>query len=336
MKKEILDLALDLCQIPSISGDEKACALFLAQKLEGYGFIVEKISVGHERFNIFAYLKPHKEFTAIFCTHMDTVAPFIAPKFDGENLWGRGSCDAKGIIASMVFAAKLQQEAGFDDLALLFTVGEEESSDGAKSCAALAGRAKFLVVGEPTQMKAASFQKGSLVFDIEALGLEAHSSMPHLGESAIHKLISYIEKLLKYPWPKDAQNGETLINIGTIKGGHMRNMLANHAVAEGIMRLTVPSSKITPILEANLVYGLSLKIKSSADPFSYLVPPGFDSFIAGFGSDAPYLKHIGQCILMGPGSIELAHKENEHVSLSELYLGTLAYEKISQSLRINQ
>lgn len=335
MKQEILKLALDMLNVPSISGEEQACALKLCQQLLALGFIIEKIPVDEKRFNIFAYLKPHARFAVIYCTHIDTVAPFIAPHFDEKDqiLWGRGSLDAKGIASAMICSVLKQREEGFDDLALLFTVGEEEASDGAKACSHLKGRAKFLVIGEPTDLKAASFQKGTLVFDIEATGQEAHSSMPHLGNSAIHKLIGYLNRLINYPWPKDPHAGETLINIGIIDGGDMRNMLAKQALAQGIMRLARPASEILPILNQEKPLGLALKIKSVADPFSYVVPAGFESFIAGFGSDAPYLRDMGQCILLGPGSIELAHKENEHVLLEDLFLGALAYEKIAQYAR---
>src|SRR5580704_14848534 len=151
MKNEILNLALNLCEIPSVSGDGKAVSIFLCQKLKDLGFIVEKIPVDNNRFNILAYFRRQK-FQAIFCTHMDTVAPFIAPSFDRnlEIIYGRGSLDAKGIISSMVFSALKQKQQGFDDIALLFTVGEEEASDGAKACGMLNNQAKFLIVGEPT------------------------------------------------------------------------------------------------------------------------------------------------------------------------------------------
>ncbi len=331
MKQEILQLTLDLCHIPSISGDEIDCALFLCEKLEALGFVVEKIPVDEKRFNILAYFSKKPKFSAIFCSHIDTVAPFIAPQFNGGMLWGRGVLDAKGIIAAMVFSVVNQRKAGFDDLALLFTVGEEESSDGAKACL-LKDRAKLLVVGEPTDLKAASHQKGSLVFDLKAQGIEAHSSMPHLGDSAVHKLITAMHDLLLNPWPKDKDFGETFINFGKISGGDMRNMLANHAFAQGIMRISRPAKEIELVLK-QLTSGLDLQILSSSDPFNYFVIPGFETFIAGFGSDAPYLKNVGPSMLLGPGSIEFAHKENENVALEELYLGALAYEKIALNIR---
>lgn len=332
MKKEIR-LALNLCEIPSISGQEKEVAVFLSDWLTKNGFIVEKIPVDADRFNIFAYFKAHARYTAILCTHLDTVAPFIAPKIDKEILWGRGSLDAKGILAAMVFGAIKEKEAGFDDVALLFTVGEEEFSDGAKACQSLTGRAKFLVVGEPTDLKAASMQKGSLVFDLLAVGREAHSSVPHLGDSAVHRLIKDINKLLFYPWGQDQFLGETLLNIGVISGGDMRNMLANQAKASGIMRITRPASAIKKELLAQLSPEVSLKVLSKSDPFTYFVPEGFSSFVVGFGSDAPHLRSIGQPILIGPGSIELAHKAEEHISFQDLYEGSLAYQKILKGVR---
>src|SRR5262249_28091254 len=156
--------------------------------------LVEKIPVDDKRFNLFAYFEKRSRYSAILCTHLDTVAPFIEPKIEASLLWGRGACDAKGIAAAMIYAMLEQKDQGFLDLALLLTVGEEESSDGARAAQKrLAGGARFLIVGEPTELQAAFAQKGTVVFDLVTHGHEAHSAMPHLGESAIHSLINNLE-----------------------------------------------------------------------------------------------------------------------------------------------
>jgi acetylornithine deacetylase len=339
MPTRLIQQAYKLCCIPSVTGDEADVVNFLCTSLQHMGFTVEKLPVDKERFNLFAYFTKKPRYTAIFCTHVDTVAPFIEPRIDENKkiLWGRGACDAKGIVATMIETLLAQHALGFDDVALLLTVGEEESSDGAKTCnLALRGRARFLVVGEPTELKAAYAQKGSLVFDLIAHGKEAHSSMPHLGDSAIHKLVGDIQKLLSYPWPTHKRFKETLLNIGHIDGGFVRNVVAPSAQAQAIMRTAQKSSDLLDIITKALSDGVVLKVHSSSDPFDYMVPDGFDSFLAGFGSDAPHLSALGKPILIGPGSLSLAHKPDEHISFTDLLDGVASYQKIAASLRARE
>ena len=336
MIKEIVKLAYKLCSIPSVSNDEGEVLSYLCSWLEDQSFTVEKIAVSAERYNIFAYLKPAQQYSVIFCTHLDTVAPFVKPSLDDQQgiLWGRGSCDAKGIAATMIYAVLDELEAGFADLALLFTVGEEESSDGAKACVPqLTSRARFLVVGEPTDVKAAYAQKGSLVFDLHADGREAHSSQPELGDSAIHKLVHDMERILAHTWPSDAHFGPTLVNFGSVRGGLMRNVLAKTANANAIMRTSINNQKIIDEIEGMLSPGVAMTILSSVDPFSFFVPKGFDQFLAGFGSDAPYLRKIAQPMLIGPGSLKHAHRPDEHIRYADLHAGAKAYGRIAKAVR---
>lgn len=334
----LITLAYELSCIASPSNAEHEVVDFLCDYLSKAGFTIKKLPLKDDptRTNIFAYLDDKPCYTAIFCTHLDTVAPFIMPRLDEQHgiLWGRGSCDAKGIAASMIMAVLAQKRQGFNDLALLFTVGEEEASDGAKAAnEELKGRAHYLVVGEPTELKAAYAQKGSYVFDLIAEGAEAHSAMPHLGDSAINKLIESMHALLEKAWPSNETFGETFLNIGEIKGGSTRNMVAKNALARGIIRSSVQSALIEKVLYSSLRPGVSSVTLSSCDPFQYSVPTGFATFLAGFGSDAPYLRSIGKPILIGPGSLSVAHKEIEHISFSDLHAGVKAYEKIANEYR---
>lgn len=331
-------LAFELCAIPSISYEEQAVVDFVSAWLKNAGLTVQKLPLTHDatRANLFVCAEEKPRYTALLCTHLDTVAPFIKPRLDEASgvLWGRGACDAKGIAAAMIMALLNEREAGFADIALLLTVGEEEKSDGAKDVdKKLKDRAHYVIVGEPTELKAASAQKGSLVFDLYAEGLKAHSALPHLGDSAINKLIRALHELIEMGWPSDPLFGETLLNIGRIEGGFMRNMLADKACAHGIMRSAVPIGDLKRLLQGVLAADLRLDILSSADPFSYIVPQGFDTFVAGFGSDAPYLRSIGKPMLLGPGSLSLAHTDQEHMRLSDLHDGVRAYQRIVSSLR---
>lgn len=337
MNEELLRLALELCEIESLSYNETEVLQFICSWLSKNEFRVEKIPVDGDRFNIFAYLRPMTKFSVIYCTHVDTVAPHIAPTVDREKgiLWGRGACDAKGIAAAMIFTVLRQRALGFFDLALLFTVGEEEASDGAKACqGALRARAKFLLVGEPTDLRAAHAQKGSVVFDLIARGKEAHSSMPHLGHSAVHDIIETTSRLLRYPWPQHAELGPSLINVGKISGGSMRNMLAADAEAHCTMRTACPYPQIRDDLRRLMGPDVTMKLISHTDPFHYFVPEGFETFIAAFGSDAPYLGGVGEdIILMGPGSIEVAHSSAEHIGLSALSEAVNAYQEVANIAR---
>ncbi len=334
--RQLIKLAYKLCSIPSVSGDEASVLAYLCSWLAESGLVVEKIPVGGERFNIFAYRKLHAQYTAILCTHVDTVAPHVKPNLDDDKgiLSGRGSCDAKGIVAAMIYAALAQFEVGFDDVALLFTVGEEEASDGAKACLPqLAGRARYVIVGEPTELRAACGQKGSLVFDLKATGVEAHSSQPDLGDSAIHKLVHDIGRLIAHAWPQDAQFGPTLVNFGVIEGGSMRNMLAKEARAMAIMRTSVNNQLLVDEITRMLSPGVSIEILSSEDPFLFFAPDEYPHFLAAFGSDAPYLRRVGTTMLIGPGSLSCAHTPHEHVAYADLAAGMRAYDRIITHIR---
>lgn len=336
MSDGVVKLAYELCNISSITGFEQEVVAFLEQYFVKEGLLVEKYPVTKERANLFISAKKRSHYTAILCTHIDTVAPFIKPQIDQEQgiLWGRGSIDAKGIAASMIKAFLWDYHNGHDDIALLFTVGEEESSDGAKVAnEELKAVAKYIIIGEPTELKAARAQKGSLVFDLKARGISAHSALPHLGDCAIKKLIKTAHNLLDYKWPLDPIYGETLINIGTIEGGEMRNMLAPYASLQAIMRLSKNTQEIKKILSELIVDDVEIIIHSECNPFSYATAQGFDTFIAGFGSDAPYLFKLGKPMLIGPGSLSLAHTDKEHICFGQLEDGVLAYKKIIENLR---
>lgn len=331
-------LAFELCAIPSISNQEQSVVDFLSAWLQSVGLTVQKLPLTHDaqRANLLVFAEEKPLYTAMLCTHLDTVAPFIKPHWDEASgvLWGRGACDAKGIAAAMIMALLNERAAGFADIALLLTVGEEEKSDGAKDVdPKLKGRARYVVVGEPTELKAASAQKGSLVFDLHAEGLKAHSALAHLGDSAINKLVRVLQDLMQTRWPNDPLFGETLLNIGHIEGGFMRNMVADRARAQGIMRSAVPIEHLWHQLQSVVKSAVRCELLSGADPFSYFTPAGFDTFVAGFGSDAPYLRSIGKLMLLGPGSLTVAHTDQEHIKLSDLHEGVRAYERIVRTLR---
>src|SRR3954466_5995751 len=224
-----------LVDIESITGNEAACGDFLSGELSALGMKVKRIPVKDGRFNVIATF-PATPYPEVFLsTHFDTVPPFIPSREDAESIYGRGSCDAKGIIAAMTAAAlRLHEEK--KDVGLLFLAGEEQGSDGAKIANANAtelhgGKCKFLINGEPTESKIAVASKGTLRAVVTASGKMAHSAYPHLGESAIEKLVQALERLRTMPLPTDPEIGPCTMNIGLIEGGRAPNVIPAPAQA---------------------------------------------------------------------------------------------------------
>lgn len=337
MREMLHELALALCQIDSTSLHENACLEYLGNWLENHGFYVQKIPVDAARYNILVTMSEKPALVKVLlCSHIDTVAPYVKGSIDYTEglLKGRGACDAKGIIASMVMTLLAQRDAGKDDVALLVTVGEELFSDGAKVAnKVLPNFADFVIVGEPTDLRCGAQQKGVIVFELETSGVPAHSAMPALGRSAIHELIDTCYRLSHYPWPTDRKWGNTTINIGLIGGGESANRFAERASCHGIMRLSVKVEHILPTFKQLLGVHTSLNIHSACDPMEYVVPEGMGSLDVNFGSDAPHLGNVGKLLLCGPGSINVAHTDDESIKLSELCLAVSTYQEIINTLR---
>lgn len=334
IKEKILDLAIKLCDIDSITYNENEVCEYVESFLLKNDIVVQRIFLEDDkgRFNLFAYKQKKIFYRTIFCTHLDTVGPFFKPRVDSkqQKLYARGACDAKGIAASMLYAFLELLNSGHEDMALLFTVGEEIISDGAKKIAsALNIKANTLVVGEPTGLRYASHQMGALSFDLVSKGKKAHSALFHLGQSAIHALIQDCSKILNYKWPKN-DFGENLINIGQITGGIASNIVSDYALAKIIFRINQEPDFFIQKIDDLLSDNISMTINSSTSPFEYYVPKNEKSFIATFGSDAPYLKFLAEkIILFGPGKLEYAHTDEEHIDIEELEQGYNHYMKIA-------
>src|ERR1700687_4170848 len=230
-----------LVDIESITGNEGPVGDFLHGELLRRGFQAEKIPVEGERFNVFAVFPEHPRPTVVFSTHMDTVPPFIPSSEDAVRVSGRGSCDAKGIIATQVAAAERLRNEGIH-VGLLFLVGEERDSLGAEVANESAAkgngaRSRFLINGEPTENRLARASKGTLRVEVTATGRMAHSAYPELGESAIDKLIPALTRLRAMPLPSDPQIGPCTLNIGLIEGGRAPNVIPDYAHADLLYRL---------------------------------------------------------------------------------------------------
>jgi len=311
-------LTRELIDIPSLTGDEKAVGEFLATRLASLGYNVELQDAGADRFNVIATTGEMPRI--VFSTHMDTVPPFIASSEDGEYIYGRGSCDAKGIIAAQLFAAEQLRKQGMNNIGMLFTVDEELSSFGAQAANnhPLARECRFLINGEPTDNRLAIGTKGSLRLIITTEGRAAHSAYPEAGESAIEKLLDILQDIRACEWPGDSFFGETTCNIGVLNGGTRPNVIPDHARAELQIRLATDIERVKRVVEEAVAGRARVEYASAHNPVRLFSVAGFDDCVVRFTTDVPYLSNWGKPLLIGPGSIFDAHTDHERIARHEL------------------
>ena len=315
---DVFELARRLIDIPSITGDELAVGQFLASHLEQLGYRVEKQEVAPDRFNVIATTEAPPRI--VFSTHMDTVPPFIESREDDEFIYGRGSCDAKGIMAAQIFAAQRLRDEGVNEIGLLFMVDEEMGSLGAQAANKhpLARECRFLINGEPTDSRLATGTKGSIRAVISTEGRAGHSAYPEAGESAIEKLLDILQEIRGSEWPEDGFFGTTTCNIGVLSGGTRPNVIADKARAELQIRLGIDIEHIKRVLEDAVGTRGRLEYSSAHNPVRLFSVPGFDECVVRFTTDVPYLSQWGKPLLIGPGSILDAHTDHERISKKEL------------------
>jgi len=337
-QQELVPLILKLCQLNATSGQEKASVDFLESVLKQSGWRTERQPVGPEkgRDNLWAFASDTDP-EVLFTTHLDTVPDFIPPKLseDGKALIGRGVCDAKGIAACMIVAADHLKKQKVP-VGLLFVVGEETDSAGAKAAAKFGVKVKYVVNGEPTQLKLVRAMKGIVIFELKAKGVAAHSAYPDAGHSAIHQLLKDLNSLVCFDWPSDKDLGRTMCNIGVMHGGKAHNVLADEAMAVGNIRTTVKAEKIQELIRANINPKTALNILSSSDPQHLKVVNGFETDVVAFGSDVPYLRAIGEPLLLGPGCILDAHTIHEQIKIADLEKAVELYVKLGKDLTCKQ
>jgi len=306
-----------LVDIESITGNEGRVGDFLHRELLRRGFEADKIPVEGARCNIFAISSDQPRPAVVFSTHMDTVPPFIPSSEDATRVFGRGSCDAKGIIATQVEAAERLRGEGVH-VGLLFLVGEERDSLGAKAANQNPPGSKFLVNGEPTENQIAIASKGALRVEVIAQGRMAHSAYPELGESAIDKLLLALQRLRAMTLPVEEGIGPCTLNIGVIEGGRAPNVVPDKARAQLLYRLVGSSEQLKRgIVEA---VGTLAKVEFVLEiPFVRLrTLDGLPTMVAAFTTDIPALGNWGQPLLVGPGSIHVAHTDGEYVEKKQL------------------
>ncbi len=318
--------------IPSVSGNEEAVGFFLRDYLTELGWTVELQPVSEKQNNVIAYLNDTPR--VFLSTHLDTVPPFIPPTEDDEKIYGRGACDAKGIIASQIMAAEELRKQGITDIGLLYTVDEEQSSAGAKVANEhpLAKKCEYLINGEPTDNDLAIGSKGSFRLKVKTKGKAAHSAYPEMGDSAITKLLDILQDIRQIELPTDEFFGETTLNIGLISGGLETNVVPPFAEAGLHIRMVTAQEKIVEILEKAVAGRGDIEIMSCSSPVKLLQVEGFQQKVVRFTTDIPYLTNWGQPLLLGAGSILVAHTKNEFVLKKDLEEAVGLYVNLVKNL----
>jgi acetylornithine deacetylase len=330
---DVLDpasLAQELMRIDSTSGREGEVIAFADRFLAGRGWRTRRIPVTDGRDDLLATSDDAPLVT--LSTHLDTVPPFIPPRIEGDRLYGRGACDAKGIAAAMVCAAERLRASGVP-VALLFVVGEETTHDGADAANAsplAPASSRVLINGEPTESKLAVGTKGVVRMVVRTAGRAAHSAYPELGHSATRDLVRLLAELDDVDLPRDPLLGETTVNIGSIAGGVADNVVAPSAEARLMARVVSTVEETTERLRAWVGRRATLEVGETL-PAVHLTPlPGYETSVVAFGTDVPNLPRLGRPFLYGPGSIHVAHTDHEHIELAELRAAVDVYERLAR------
>jgi acetylornithine deacetylase len=327
---ELFELTQRLVNLESTTGQEGACADFLCDYLVARDFQVELIPVTPKRVDVLA-IRGIPE--VVLSTHMDTVPPFFPAREDADFIYGRGSCDAKGILASQIGAAEKLLSEGVQNFGLLFLVGEETTSDGARAANDSPRGSKFIINGEPTDNKLIVGSKGILRVDIRARGRMAHSAYPELGESAIDKMLDCLADLRKIPLPRDPILGPSTMNIGIISGGRAANVVPDEATAQILIR-TVNGAKELREQIASLLEGrCEFEFVRDTPALRMEKLDGFETGVVAFCTDLPSLTRWGRPLLLGPGSISMAHTENECVRKADLVRAVDLYVRLVRELK---
>jgi acetylornithine deacetylase len=329
----VVDVALDLMRIESTSGHEGDVIAFVERLLASRGWRTTRIPVSPGRDDIFATVDAAPRVT--LSTHLDTVPPYIPPARNGSRITGRGACDAKGIAAAMICAAERLRDAAVP-IALLFVVGEETQHDGAHAAnAAIAnglvpGTSTALVNGEPTESRLALGTKGAVRMTVRTAGRAAHSAYPHLGASATASLVRLLSELDGLELPRDAVLGDTTVNIGMLSGGVADNVVAPWAEARLMARLVGPVDDVVGAVKQWVGDRATVEVGVSVPAVRLETIPGLETSVVAFATDIPALTRWGQPYLYGPGSVHVAHTDDEFVDIAELERAVDTYEWIAR------
>jgi acetylornithine deacetylase len=321
-------LTCSLVDIDSTTGCEGAAAIWLAGFLEREGFRVTRQQVDETRFNVLATIDQPQ---LVFSTHFDCVPPFFPSRVENGRIYGRGACDAKGILAAQVAAADRLRAGGESRVGMLFVVGEERGSDGAKRANHDAGGCRFLVNGEPTDRRLGLATRGLLRVVLRAAGRAAHSSYPELGESAIDKLLDVLMAVRRIDWPSDPLLGRTHYTVGLISGGIAPNVVSPSAEAELAFRTVTTGEAICAAL-TQFEPAVTIEQVFEVPPVRLSTVHGFPAEVFPYTTDIPFLAAWGEPVLFGPGSIHVAHTSDESLEISEQQAAVDDYVRLARGL----
>jgi acetylornithine deacetylase len=332
---DLIELTTALMSIDSTSGSEGQVIAWLDRYLQDRGWRTWRIPVSAGRDDLFATAVDAP--TVTLSTHLDTVPPFIAPRIADGKIHGRGACDAKGIAASMICAADRLRASGAP-VALLFVVGEEVTHDGAHAAddafaaKRIPATSRVMIDGEPTESTLAVGTKGAVRVTVRTTGQAAHSAYPELGRSATRDLVHLLAELDAVAFPHDSVLGATTLNIGSLSGGVADNVVAPWAEARMMIRLVTPVDDVARLIERWAQGRATLEWGPMVPPVKLGVVDGFETSVAAFATDIPALTNWGTPFLFGPGSIHLAHRDDECVSIDELHSAVDSYERLVRAL----
>lgn len=326
---DVVALAAELLAIPSTTRDEGAAVDFVARWLVARDWNVTVQEVTPGRGNIWA---SRKGGGVTLSTHLDTVPPYVPPRRAEGRLYGRGACDAKGIAAAMMVAADRLVQADEERVDLLFVVGEERGSDGARLANQLPATSKWLINGEPTESVLASGCKGAQRVIVRTTGREAHSAYAHLGESAITPMLQMLQELQQLKLPEDPILGPSTVNVGLIRGGTEANIVPGACEAEMMFRLVGDVAEIKKVLKPWAQGRAELEYGSHIPAQHFHTVPGFKTAPMAYTSDIPLLGNWGTPLLFGPGSIHVAHTPDEYIEESELRASVDSYVTLVKHL----
>jgi acetylornithine deacetylase len=335
---DLFKLTRTLVDIDSVTPNECEVGTYLLEYLSDlanrHGGEVERLEVAPQRFNVYARWGDP---IVTLSTHMDTVPPFVSSREDDKYIWGRGACDAKGIVAAMIAAAMRLLETGTRNFGLLFVVGEERGSAGAIAAAKTPRGSRYLINGEPTENRLALASKGAVRFEIIARGRLAHSAYPELGHSAIHELLDVLQDIRGIPLPHDPLLGNSTLNIGTLCGGRAPNVVADEARSEIMFRTVGDASSIREAVSAAVAGHAETREISHTSALRLSSFDGLPTTVVSFATDIPALgDHWGKPFLIGPGSIHVAHTAEEHIAKKSILEAVEIYTRMVTQLLVAQ
>ena len=327
-KEQLVEQLMGWIDIDSVTPNEGAYLEAIEALLEERGYTCSRQPIAQGRWNLLATRRPNPK--VLLSTHVDTVPPFFGARRDGDTVYGRGACDTKGGLVAMIEAAwRCADEPWGDEVGFLLVVGEEVDHVGAKHAPALGLRPERIILCEPTVNRVVSAQKGMIKLKVCAHGKAAHSAYPERGDSALHRSIDALHELLHAQWPEDEQLGPTTLNVGMLHGGVAHNVFAPEAQGSVLMRTVRPTSAyVEHIKRTATAYKVELPIEVENDPVFFQPPPGEHTCTVAFNTDATYLEPIAPIWLVGPGDIEVAHTDHEHITAQQLMEGVELYGRL--------